>query len=120
MRWGHTGDKLTGCTSTAGYACYSQYGQSQIPNIYSLASAYAVSDRTFENATIPSWGSHLSLVAATLDGYSILPGSNPAVGASGGNSCDSTSVVAWNGGGGPPPGSWVAFRIRPVRAQPRP
>ena len=68
---------LPSCTAATGYRCYSQYAPSQIPNVAALAERYTISDRTFEMDTIPSWGAHMELAAATLDGFSTNPGPNP-------------------------------------------
>jgi len=62
-------DKIFGCSQTGGYKCYSQYDPSQIPNLSSLATNFALSDRTFEFGLSPTWVSHLILAAATLDGF---------------------------------------------------
>ena len=73
-------DLLTGCDAASGYACYSQYDpltgpcgasgtQTCIPNLASLAERFAISDRTFEFSTTPSWGGHVVLASATLDGF---------------------------------------------------
>ena len=62
-------DKISGCTKTDNYRCYSLYGTKQVPNIAALASTFAVSDRTFESATVPSYGAHLELATTTLDGF---------------------------------------------------
>jgi phospholipase C len=86
--------KLTGCQSPSGYACYSQYDPTQIPNLSALAERFVIADRTFEFASTPSWGGHLVLAAATLDGFS---GDNP-IGKGAGNTvgwgCDS-GLYAW-------------------------
>jgi phospholipase C len=66
--------QIPGCTRTAGYACYSQFQPSQIPNLAALAQSYVVSDRTFEDTPDPSWGSHLQVATAQLDGFT---GDNP-------------------------------------------
>jgi phospholipase C len=66
--------RISGCTKDEGYACYSQFRPRQIPNVTKLAISYAVSDATFSYASTPSWGSHISMVAATMDGFS---GDNP-------------------------------------------
>ena len=66
--------KLTGCSKSGGYRCYTQFAPGQIPNLVSLATTFAVSDRTFEMDAIPSFGAHLELAAATLDGFT---GDNP-------------------------------------------
>jgi phospholipase C len=65
---------IEGCTWADRYRCYSQFVPNQIPNLALLARAYTISDRTFEMDAIPSWGAHLELVAAQLDGFS---GDNP-------------------------------------------
>ena len=65
-----------GCTRKDGYACYQTFDPSSIPNLTSLAEQYALSDRTFELRSTPSWGGHLVLAAATTDGFS---GDNPKV-----------------------------------------
>jgi len=89
-------DLIPGCTEADGYACFISYDQTKIPNLWSLASTYAVSDATFENHILSSWGGHLELVAATLDGFT---GDNP-VKARGhelglGWGCDSFRVAPW-------------------------
>jgi len=65
---------IHGCTAQRHYACYSQFDPGQIPNLSALSRRYAISDRTFEFATTPSWGGHMVLASATLDGFS---GDNP-------------------------------------------
>src|SRR5207245_11141900 len=60
---------ITGCDSSTGYACYEQYSESQIPNLYALARSFAISDRTFELGPVPSWGGHLHLVAGQSAGF---------------------------------------------------
>ena len=67
--------RIIGCTSTYAYACYTHYLPSQIPNVAQLATTYALSDRTFEDGPVPSWGSHLEMVTANFDGFM---GDNPA------------------------------------------
>jgi phospholipase C len=88
--------KLTGCTVTQSYACYSQFTPQQIPNLAALARAFAISDHTFEMDTVPSWGAHLELVAQQLDGFT---GDNPSPGTSGstgpGWGCDSRRDARW-------------------------
>ena len=69
--------KLSTCNQTTGYRCYSQFQPSQIPNLAALARAYAISDRTFQMDTIPSWGAHMELASGTLDGFTVSPGPNP-------------------------------------------
>src|SRR5262249_5761128 len=66
--------KINGCTQTDSYHCYTQFQPSQIPNLAALAQNFVVSDRTFQMASIPSFGAHLELAAATLDNFT---GDNP-------------------------------------------
>jgi phospholipase C len=63
--------KLNGCQTSQ---CLARYVPAQSPNIVSLASGFALSDRTFEMTASPSWEGHLQIVAATLDGFK---GNNP-------------------------------------------
>jgi outer membrane protein assembly factor BamB/phospholipase C len=93
---------LNGCQASTGYACYQQYQPSQIPNLAALARSFVISDRTFEGDGVPSWGAHIDLAAAWLDGFAganplpapgLLPGP-PTWG------CDSNQTTAWNGPSG--------------------
>jgi outer membrane protein assembly factor BamB/phospholipase C len=93
---------INGCQSNDGYACYQQYQPSQVPNVTALARSYVVSDRTFEGDGVPSWGAHIDLVAAWLDGFA---GGNPlpAPGLALGPptwGCDSQQNTYWNGPSG--------------------
>ncbi|HXQ59769.1 MAG TPA: alkaline phosphatase family protein [Acidimicrobiales bacterium] len=54
--------------------CFTQFTPSKIPALSTLANSFTVSDMTFEDGPLPSWGSHLELAASTLDGFR---GSNP-------------------------------------------
>jgi phospholipase C len=63
-----------GCTRKKGYKCYQTFEPSTIPNLSTLTEQFALSDRTFELRSTPSWGGHLILAAATTDGFS---GDNP-------------------------------------------
>lgn len=69
-------DQISGCrsTDTPAYACFTEFDPSQIPNATSLASTFAISDRTFSQDLTPSFGAHLELVSSTLDGFT---GANP-------------------------------------------
>jgi phospholipase C len=72
-----------------------------VPTLWSLADAYAISDRTFETSAVSSWGSHLELVAATMDGFA---GDQPVHGNSGpGGGCDSGKDELWAGTPTQPP-----------------
>ena len=62
-------DLVSGCTAATGYACLSQYDPSQIPNLAALAERYALSDRTFEFSSSPSWTGHMVLASGTQDGF---------------------------------------------------
>jgi len=86
--WAH----LSGCTKSTGYRCLSQFSPSQIPNLADLARHFVISDRTFQMDTIPSWGAHLELVSAHLDGFT---GVNPPIGGLSGWGCDSNKDAPW-------------------------
>src|SRR5207245_581913 len=92
-------DLIVGCDVTTNYACYEQYAPDSIPSLTALARAFALSDRSFEDGPVPSWGSHLGLVAAQFDGFvginpSILATrSSPAIGPGWG--CDSKKDALW-------------------------
>jgi hypothetical protein len=64
-------DLITGCSATQNppYDCYSQYQPSQIPNLASLARANVISDRTFTDGPVESWGSHIQIATSNLDGF---------------------------------------------------
>jgi phospholipase C len=82
------------------YDCYQAYDPSQIPDLAALALNFVISDRTFQSDLAASWGSHLGLVAGTLDGFS---GDNPCspprcpsvVPAAPGWGCDSHRDAPW-------------------------
>jgi len=61
--------EIPGCSQSRGYGCLTQYRPRQIPNLTRLARHFALSDRTFQMDSVSSWGAHLELVAATLDGF---------------------------------------------------
>ena len=89
-------DKISGCGSSGGYRCYTQFSPDQIPNTSALARQFAISDHTFEQHSIPSWGSHMILAASQLDKFR---GDNPQA-ASGvtpgpGWGCNSNKVAQW-------------------------
>jgi hypothetical protein len=91
---------LPGCAASKGYLCYTQATASEIPNVTSLAIQYTISDRTFEEDTIPSWGAHLELATGTLDGFNPMPGNNPVRGTAGAGTandwgCRSKNDAAW-------------------------
>jgi phospholipase C len=89
--------RLNGCTKRDHFACYQSFVPSSIPNLSALAEAFALSDRTFELRSTPSWGGHLIFAAATTDGFS---GDNPKkstfTGQRGpGWGCDSYRDASW-------------------------
>jgi phospholipase C len=97
-------DKISGCHSDGGYRCYTQFSPDQIPNTAALARQFAISDHTFEQHSIPSWGSHMILAASQLDKFR---GNNPQA-ASGvtpgpGWGCNSNKVAQWRAS---PQDSW--------------
>jgi len=90
------------CVAATGYACYQQYQLDQVPETVSLARTFALSDRTFEMNTVPSWGAHLELAAAQLDRFVgdnpyVVPG-NPT---GRGWGCDSYRDATWVSPTGP-------------------
>jgi phospholipase C len=87
-------DRLKGCTVNRRYACLSQYPQGNVANLWELASAFAVSDRTFSTNAIPSFGAHLDLAAQTRDGFT---GDNPFKNSPhrSGWGCDSLKDANW-------------------------
>ncbi|MGN6378872.1 MAG: alkaline phosphatase family protein [Gaiellales bacterium] len=75
--------------------CYVAYRPKQIPNLTRLARHFALNDMTFETTAIPSFGSHLELVAAGTDGFT---GDNPVRGRARpgpGWGCDSRRDAPW-------------------------
>jgi phospholipase C len=90
------------CTASRDYPCLTYAPQSQIPNLLSAASTYAISDHTFTLKNSPSFGGHLAVGAATLDGFT---GDIPLV-ASGttgnhlGYGCDAGKVADWTASDG--------------------
>jgi phospholipase C len=87
--------KIGGCRPRVGLRCYSQYRPRQIPNLTTLARSYSISDHTFELHWVPSFGAHVELVAARLDGFvGNKPfGPHSAIGLGWG--CDSHAQVRW-------------------------
>ncbi len=67
-------DRLRGCRDRTNFACYSQFYPSQIPNLATLAEGFTIADHVFELRASPSWGGHIAIAAAGLDGFS---GDNP-------------------------------------------
>jgi phospholipase C len=93
--------KVPGCQPKTGYACIGGYTPAQLPNLARLASAFAISDRTFSMANSPSWGGHLYAVMGQLDGFEgqnpvVAPGVTPGPGWG----CDSDRITPWQAPGG--------------------
>ena len=90
--------RILGCRRVNSYRCYSQYAESQVPNVTKLAMRFAVSDATFELRGTPSWAGHMVLGSATLDGFE---GDNPYASDPTkrlfGWGCDSGGVNPWTG-----------------------
>ncbi|MGH2924368.1 MAG: alkaline phosphatase family protein [Solirubrobacterales bacterium] len=88
-------DTIYGCDKQYGYACMTQFWPGQIPNLTNLARRFVIADHTFQMDTIPSWGAHIELVAADLDGFT---GINPMPGLvehARGWGCDSNKDATW-------------------------
>src|SRR5438093_2322485 len=105
--------KIPGCRSTdkPKYGCLSQFDPlsghcgldgtaSCIPNLSQLASSFAVSDRTFEFRTTPSWAGHMVLGSATIEHFT---GDNPVpvpgMKTGPGLGCDSGKKALWTDAG---------------------
>jgi phospholipase C len=112
---------IPGCSRSSRHACLTQYAPRQIPNLTRLARHFAVSDRTFQMDSVTSWGAHLELVAATLDGF--LGDRAPYPTGSGlkrmGWGCDSRLDAAWRPSPGGPissqPSCVPDYSLDPVR-----
>jgi phospholipase C len=98
-------DRINGCKSSNGYACYAQYYPGQIPNTAALARKFAISDHTFELRPVASWVAHLSLVTATVNGfYGDNPDPAPGVDPGPGWGCNSNKVATWRSS---PTSAWI-------------
>ena len=85
---------IPGCGKAYHYRCYAQYRREDMPSLWELARTYALSSRTFEQHPVTSWGSHLELASATLDGFmGYNPGGVPKD--RNGWGCDSHGVALW-------------------------
>jgi len=88
-------DRLRGCKAAKHYRCLAEVQRNQVPNLWTLADDYVISDRTFEDDMTPSFGSHLELVAGQLDGF---VGDGPALPPGPGVGCDSHGDALWSPG----------------------
>ena len=84
------------CAAHTHYRCYTQYAASGIPNLSNLAEKYVISDRTFSENPVPSWGGHIDLIAGQLDGFEgVGPTSNASVAPGPGWGCNSNRDTPW-------------------------
>ena len=85
------------CDAATGYACITGYQPSAIPNFATLATDFAISDRTFSLADSPSFGGHLYAVMPSTDGFTgDIPFPDKAAGAppfGPGWGCDSNRIT---------------------------
>ena len=89
-------DLIHDCAAKEKYVCYSQYQASEIPNLRTLAERYVISDRTFSEDPVPSWGGHMDLIAGQLDGFEgVGPTAHKGVTPGPGWGCDSRKDTPW-------------------------
>ena len=77
------------------YGCFTQFTQDQIPNLWNLARSFAISDRTFQLGSVPSYGAHLELMSTTDYGFINNPVDSPDQEADGWG-CDSHLDAWWH------------------------
>jgi hypothetical protein len=115
--WAINGGKMDGFSTIPGcrstdhpkYGCLAQYDPlrghcgsggtaSCIPNLSHLASSFAISDRTFEFRTTPSWAGHMVLGSATIEHFTGWnPEPVPGAPTGQGLGCDSGKMTQWLG-----------------------
>jgi phospholipase C len=95
-------DHVQYCDKAHSYACLIQAKAGRVPTLWTLADTYAISDMTFETSGSASWGSHLELVAATMDGF-IGDEPQTAIAPGKGSGCDSQKDTPWLGPQNPVP-----------------
>jgi phospholipase C len=84
------------CSARHDYQCMTQYEPSQIPNLARLASSFAISDRTFQTFSVPSFGAHIELVSASLGGFTgDPPARKPSQPRGTGWGCDAQLDAPW-------------------------
>jgi phospholipase C len=94
--------KFKECAAPA-YACYTQAAQSNIPNLWSLATNYAINDNTYAQSAVMSWQQHLQMGALVSGGfYGNNPTPDPTLTGGTGWSCVSNDQVQWG-----PTNQWV-------------
>jgi phospholipase C len=89
-------DSIPKCAKSRGYPCLQGFLPRQIPNLAMLARAYAISDATFADELVPTFGSHVFLLAAQLGGFGgENPTPAPGVSMGKGWGCDSRRDANW-------------------------
>jgi phospholipase C len=125
------GFDLTRACGPPELACYTQFRANEIPNLRKLAETYVISDHTFSENPVPSWGGHMELVAGQLDGFT---GDNPSadtkIAPKQGWGCNSDTTEPWrdptNPASGyitvpacvPRPDGYGPYRVSPVKPVP--
>jgi phospholipase C len=85
-----------GCSARHDYQCLTQYSPSQIPDLTRLANSFVLSDHTFQTFSVPSFGAHIELVSASLDGFTgDPPDRTPEDPRGTGWGCDSHLAAPW-------------------------
>jgi phospholipase C len=88
--------RIGSCSARHNYQCMTQYSPSQIPNLARLANSFVISDRTFQTFSVPSFGAHIELVSASLDGFTgDPPARKPSQPRGTGWGCDSQLDAPW-------------------------
>jgi phospholipase C len=86
---------LHGCDARDHYSCFTQFERDQIPNLWRLAKSFAMSDETFQLDSVPSYGAHIELVSATLDGFTGDPPADSSDRETRGWGCNSHLDAPW-------------------------
>ena len=90
-------DRISGCTLSWNFGCYTQYYPSQVPNFTRLGANFVISDRTFENDATATWGNRIDLIAAKLGGFvGDIPQQEPGGPRGPGWGCDSMKVTTFH------------------------
>jgi phospholipase C len=98
-------DTVDQCEGFRGHPCLEAFRPKQIPNLAALARAYAISDATFADELVPTFGSHVFLLAAQLGGFAgDNPLPSPGVPRGPGFGCDSDRDANWRAS---PADPWV-------------
>jgi phospholipase C len=108
-------DQIGGCGPKQGYACLTMVQPTQEPNITALAEQFAISDHTFEFKRTPSWGGHLTLVAASDAGFTGDIPLHASGKAAPGWGCDSRKSSPWGPQGTPEPSCVPDYGLDPSK-----